>query len=172
VRELDRQRHELRRLVTGEAEHDALVAGAQVVADSGVDLGGLLFDGDEHAAAVGVEGVLGPSVADITDDLAGDACAVDVVGGGDLAEDEDEAGRRRDFAGDVGARIVAMISSRMASAIWSQTLSGWPSVTDSLVIRSEGLDINVMVISDILLLNAERMFHYDVDRNGEHSCGE
>src|SRR6266540_2188983 len=37
--------------------------------------------------------------------------------------------------------------SRMASAIWSQTLSGWPSVTDSEVIRSEGELIKVIVIS-------------------------
>src|SRR5439155_22045182 len=40
----------------------------------------------------------------------------------------------------------AMMSSRMASAIWSQTLSGCPSVTDSEVISSEGLDMKVMVI--------------------------
>jgi len=46
---------------------------------------------------------------------------------------------------------------------------------DSLVIRIEGewgLDMKVMAISDILLLNMEHMFHYDVDRNGECACGE
>ena len=106
VGEVDGQRHQLFGLVAGEAEHDALVAGALVLADGGVDLLRLLLDRDEHAAAVGVEGVLGPRVADVADDLAGDAGAVDVVLGADLAEDEDEAGGGGDLAGDVGVRVV------------------------------------------------------------------
>ena len=40
------------------------------------------------------------------DDLAGDAGAVDVMVGGYLAEDENEACGCGDFAGDVSARIV------------------------------------------------------------------
>ena len=40
----------------------------------------------------------------------------------------------------------AMISSRMASAIWSQTLSGCPSVTLSDVTRRDGLLMKVMVM--------------------------
>src|SRR5512137_2758468 len=36
--------------------------------------------------------------------------------------------------------------SRTASAIWSQILSGWPSVTDSEVNKSLGEVMNVLVI--------------------------
>jgi len=39
-----------------------------------------------------------------------------------------------------------MIASRTASEIWSQILSGWPSVTDSDVISHCGAVMNVVVI--------------------------
>src|SRR4030042_3787882 len=38
----------------------------------------------------------------------------------------------------------ARISSNMASAIWSQSLSGWPSVTDSEVTSMDGALIRVI----------------------------
>ena len=77
-----------------------------VLADGVVDLRRLLFHGDDDAAALAVEPYSGPVVADVGDDGAGDSRAVDVVLGGDLAHDQDEAGRRDDLAGAVGVRVV------------------------------------------------------------------
>ena len=119
VGERDRQRHELRRLAAGEPEHHPLVAGAQlergrrVVADlerrvhALGDVGRLLLDRHERAAGQVVEAVVGPRVADVADRVADDRLEVDVGRGRDLAEDHDQAGRRRGLAGDPGVGILA-----------------------------------------------------------------
>ena len=119
VREGDRQRHELRRLAAGEAEHHPLVAGAElegrgrVVADleGGVhalgDVRRLLLDRDERAAGQVVEAVVGPGVADVADGVADDRLEVHVGRRRDLAEDHDEAGRGGRLAGDPGLRVLA-----------------------------------------------------------------
>ena len=59
----DRQRHQLVGLAAGEAEHQALVAGAARV-DAHRDVGRLLVDRREDGAGLGVEAVLGARVAD------------------------------------------------------------------------------------------------------------
>ena len=117
----DRQRHELRGLVAGEAEHHALVAGAlrvedvlvvdvrarlHGVRDALADVRRLLVDGDQHAAGLVVEAVLGVRVADVLDGLADDGGDVDVRLGGDLAGHDDGAGGQQGLAGDARVRIV------------------------------------------------------------------
>ena len=79
VREHDRQRHQLARLVRRVAEHHPLVAGADAVervvvarvvlhlvrrVDALRDVGRLLVERDDDAARLGVEAVLGARVAD------------------------------------------------------------------------------------------------------------
>ena len=56
------------------------------------DVGRLLVDGDDHAAGVAVEAVLGPRVADVPDGLARDLGDVHVAGRRDLARHDDEPG--------------------------------------------------------------------------------
>ncbi len=87
VRERDCQRHQLRRLVTGVADHHPLVAGTQQaigidltgefprlerLVDAEGDIGGLLLDGVQHAACLPVEAEVGTVVADLTHGVADD----------------------------------------------------------------------------------------------------
>ena len=78
VREVDRQRHERRRLVAGVAEHQALVAGALVEVEALAlvhalrDVLGLLAVGDDDRAGMRVEADLRVVVADAVDGVARD----------------------------------------------------------------------------------------------------
>ena len=89
----DRQRHQVGRLVAGEAEHHPLVAGALGVelvlaghaaaellagVDALGDVRALLVDRDDHAARRAVEAVEGVVVADRADRLPGELGDVDV----------------------------------------------------------------------------------------------
>jgi hypothetical protein len=109
------------------------------VLDRGVDAGGdvarLLADRYRDAARVAVEAGLARGVADAVDDSAHDAGDVDVAVGADLAGDVHEARRDEGLHGDATAGSSASRASRIESEIWSQILSGWPSVTDSEVNR-------------------------------------
>ncbi len=106
VGQRDRQRHELRRLVGGVAEHHPLVAGAgdvEFIVVGGVgarlvglvdalgDVGRLLVDRVDDRARVGAEAEIGVGVADLADRLARDVLDVDVGRGRDLAGHDDEA---------------------------------------------------------------------------------
>ena len=120
LRELDRQRHLLRRLVAGVAEHHALVAralrvdvavGAVVLklvggVDAAPDVGRLLVERHHHAAGRGVEAEVGAGVPDVADDPANDAGDVDVGVGGDLAGHHHQAGRAEHLAGDTAVAIL------------------------------------------------------------------
>ena len=119
VREEDRHRHELVGLARGVAEHHSLVAGAEQVERVGVavlrlvrlvhslrDVGRLAVDGDDDAARLEVEAVLGARVADLGDPVADDGAHVDVRVGRDLPRDDHEAGRDQRLAGDAGVRVV------------------------------------------------------------------
>ena len=119
VRELNRQRHQLGRLVRGVAEHHPLVAGADLVdrvdvavldlerlVDALGDVGRLLVERDDDAAGLGVEAVLRAGVADLRHRLADEARDVDVGRRRDLARDDDEAGRDQGLARDAAVRVV------------------------------------------------------------------
>ncbi len=105
VRERDRQRHQLRRLVAGEAEHHPAVAGAAHV-DAVRDVRRLLVDADQDAAGLGVEAVLGACVADLAQGAPDDARDVHVTVGGDLPADQDQAGGDGRLAGHPRERVL------------------------------------------------------------------
>src|SRR5579862_2003459 len=119
VREHDRQRHELVRLVDGVAEHHPLVASALTVervlvaalllvrvVDALRDVGRLLVDRDDDAACVGVEAELRARISDLGDLAADEPRDVDVDLGRDLAGYDDEAGRDQRLAGDAAVRVL------------------------------------------------------------------
>ena len=119
MRERDGQRHELARFVAGVAEHHALVSGAvgEIVAlaallalerlvDAHCDIGGLLVDGREHRAGLAVKAELRAVVADVAHDVAHDLRDVDVAARGDLAHDENKAGRGGALARDVAVGVL------------------------------------------------------------------
>ena len=122
VRERDRQRHELRRLVGRVAEHHALVARAGeielvVVGHAALTLVGLvdalrdvrrlLVDRVEHGARIGGEPELGVDVADPAHRLAHDLLDVDERLGRDLTGHDDEARVHERLARHARTRIVA-----------------------------------------------------------------
>ncbi len=105
VRQHDRQRHQLRRLAAGVAEHQALVAGAAGV-HAHRDVGRLAVDRRDDATGLAVESVLGGGVADFLDGFADQLLHVDVGVGRDLAGDEAEAGRDEGLARHAAGRIL------------------------------------------------------------------
>ena len=122
VGQRDRQRHQLRRLVGGVAEHHPLVTRAgdvECIVVGGVgarlvglvhalgDVGRLLVDRVDDRARVGAEAEVGVGVADLADRLARDVLDVDVGRGRDLAGHDDEPGVHERLAGDAPVRVVA-----------------------------------------------------------------
>ncbi len=65
------------------------------------------MDRDQGSARLIVEAIVGTGVADIADRIADDLLEIDVGMRGDLAQDQDEAGRRRRLAGNARIGIVA-----------------------------------------------------------------
>ena len=112
VRVADRGRHQLLRLVAGEAEHHALIAGAvgRVVVKGAVDahgdVAGLFVDRGQDGAGIAVEARAGVVVADAADRLASDPGDVHVAVGRDLAHDQHHAGRSGALTGHAGHGIL------------------------------------------------------------------
>jgi hypothetical protein len=143
--ERDRKRHEFRRFPAGEPDHHSLVARAdlvepvvlmafarlQGVADADGDLRALLLDRHEHAARLGIEPGVGVGVADagygLSDDLRiSTYVAVEISPKTRIIPVVVAVSHATRAIGSF-----VRMASRTASEIWSQTLSGWPSVTDS-----------------------------------------
>ena len=112
VRVVDRRGHERFRLVAREAEHQALVAGAQIelvvhrLVDALLDVLRLLVVAHENRAALVVDAVFGVVVADALQHVAGEVDVVDVGGRGDFAGHDDEARRTEGFGGNAGEGIL------------------------------------------------------------------
>ena len=120
VREHDGQRHEHRRLIACEPEHQALVAGALLVVaillavrallEGAVhalcDVGALLVERHGHAARVRVEAVLRVHVADVGDGVAHHGGDVHLGGRGHLTRDHHLAGRDEGLARDPRRRVL------------------------------------------------------------------
>ena len=106
----DGQGHQLLGLAAGEAEHEALVPGALLVAlgfvDALGDVGRLLVDAGQDAAGFVVEAVMGAGVADLADRVADDLLEIGVALRGDLAGDEHHAGRGYRLAGDAALGVL------------------------------------------------------------------
>src|SRR5580704_3850642 len=105
VRELDGHGHQLRRLVAGVAEHQALVAGAAGIYAHG-DVWRLFVDGADDAAGFSVEAKFGAGVANVANDFAGEIGEIDVSRGGNFAVDYYEARGDQGFAGYAAHGIV------------------------------------------------------------------
>src|ERR1700694_2810440 len=98
VGELDRHRHQLRRFVTGKAEHHPLVASpAGVVALGDVRL--LLLNRPDHAPGFGIEAEARVVITGLLDGVANDVAHLDVGVGRDLADDEGQPGGDGGLAG-------------------------------------------------------------------------
>ena len=91
-----REGHEGLGLVRGIAEHDALVAGSDVLQLGGINrlgnIGGLLLNRHDHVARAVVQPFVDVVVADVLESLADDLLVVDVGRGRDLAKDHHHAG--------------------------------------------------------------------------------
>ena len=121
VGQVDRQRHQLGGVGAGEAEHEALVAGAltvqrvagaldpllEGVVDALGDVRGLPADRDLHATGLAVEALLGVVVADLEHHAADDVHHLGVALGGDLAGDVHLAGGEQGLDGDAGPGVLA-----------------------------------------------------------------
>ena len=112
VRVVDRERHQVRRFIAREAEHQALVASALLLvqalacAHTLADVGRLTIDGDHHGARVAVdaEGVI--RVADALERVARDFGVVDLRLGRDLTCDNAQTGGDERFAGHAAVRVL------------------------------------------------------------------
>jgi hypothetical protein len=135
VREADRRRHQRVGLVARITEHETLVArtllfGVRAV-DAHRDVGRLLADDVEHAARAAVEPDVARRVADVGDDAADDLLEIDPRFRGDLAGHDGHARLDQRFDATRARLSWHSIASSTASEIWSATLSGCPSDTDS-----------------------------------------
>ena len=122
VRERDGERHELRRLAAGEANHHALVACSEVqlfaravlptLFQRGVhaclDVRRLLVDADDDLARLVVDADLLVVVADAPDRVADDGLVVDLGRSGYLADHDNDVRARRSLTGDAGHRVLCV----------------------------------------------------------------
>jgi hypothetical protein len=91
----------------------------------------MVHEAGHDGAGVGVEDV--PRVADAADHVAGHIRDRQPAPGGVVGRDEQHAAGHGAFGDDAGAGSWLRKWSTMASLTWSQSLSGWPVVTDSEV---------------------------------------
>ena len=109
VRERDGRRHQHVGLVGRVAEHQTLIARALLAlvlaVDALGDVGRLLADDVEHAAARAVEAHVRGVVADVEHGLAHQRLHIDPGARGDLAGDDHHAGLDQGLAGHAAARI-------------------------------------------------------------------
>jgi hypothetical protein len=125
VRDLDRHGHELGGLVAGETEHHPLIARAPGIHAAG-DIGRLLIDGDDHPAGGIVESVIRVGIARRLDGVPDDASHVDVGVGGDLPDDQGQAGRHRRLAGHAPERVLGQDSVQNGVRDLVRDLVGMP----------------------------------------------
>jgi len=87
VRQLDGHGHQFFGFIAGEAEHEALIAGAARIHAHG-DVGRLALDGAHHRAGVGVKTEKRVVVADLFDRLANKLVVIHVGAGGDFPRND------------------------------------------------------------------------------------
>ena len=112
VREVNRQRHQLARLVARIAEHETLIARALLEVetlafiDALRDVRRLPIVIDKHCARPVVHAELGVVVANPFDDAAGDLRVIDNRARRDLAREHDEPGIAQRLGGDSGGFVL------------------------------------------------------------------
>src|ERR1043165_8879162 len=125
MRGLDREGHQLGRLVAGVAEHHALIARALLLVQSFAfgdalgDVGRLSLDGRDDRAGVAVEASGGVGIANVAHDIAHDFVVADSFFAGDLAGDDDHAGLRQGLAGNaaVGIAVEMRVEYRIGDLV-------------------------------------------------------
>ncbi len=111
VGEGDGGRHQFGSLVGCVAKHHALVAGAAGIYALG-DVTGLLVDGGNDRAGIGVKPVDRIVVADGGHNAAYQSLEIDVGLGGDFAGDDNQAGSRQGFCGDAAVGVLLQACRR------------------------------------------------------------
>lgn len=91
----------------------------------------LFIDGRKHRASFSIKSILAFVITYVDNHVANHARNIHIAIRGHLAHDHDHAGGSRRLNSNSGIRILAITASRIASEIWSHSLSGCPSVTDS-----------------------------------------
>jgi hypothetical protein len=104
MRQLNRQRHQLRRLVTGKTEHQSLVACATGI-DTHSDIGRLPVERGQHGAGIAIKAKLCPRVTDLADCVASHSRLVDRGVSCDLAGDDHQASRDESLTSDAGSWV-------------------------------------------------------------------
>jgi DNA-binding transcriptional ArsR family regulator len=96
-------------------------------------------------------------VADLANGLAGDLVEIELGRGGDFTAHDDKVGLGVGLASHAAGLVLARQASRTASEIVSQTLSGWPSPTDS----EEKMKFLLMmcVIKTVILTYQDKMIY-------------
>ena len=104
VRQRNRSRHQLLRLITSIPKHHSLVAGAAGVYSHG-DIARLFVDGGDYGAGIAVETVEGVVVSDGLDGAADYVLKIDVGFRRDFSGDDYESGGGQGFTGDAATGI-------------------------------------------------------------------
>ena len=118
--EVDGHWHEGGCFGAGESNHGSLVARAEPLdgvglafapdlfgyVDTALDVRRLLIDGDDHAAGVEIEAVLGVRIAHVAHGVAHDGLDIDVGVGRDFARDKDESSGYQGLAGDAAFGVL------------------------------------------------------------------
>ena len=104
VRQRNGQRHQLRRLAAGVAEHHALVARAARGHAHG-DIGALLVDIGKHGACVRVKAVFGAGITDVPHNVAHNLLEIHIAFRGDLTHDMHKARTGSHLTGHTAVRV-------------------------------------------------------------------
>src|SRR5690242_12651539 len=97
--ELNWQRHQFRRFITGKAKHQTLIASATCI-NSHSDVGRLSIKRRKYGAGVAIETKLRTGVTNLADRFTRDSAVVDDGFGCNFAGDNDKTGRHERFASD------------------------------------------------------------------------
>ncbi|TSC97675.1 MAG: Uncharacterized protein Greene101449_1111 [Candidatus Peregrinibacteria bacterium Greene1014_49] len=112
VSECNRQRHELRRFITGESEHEPLISSAlffiavRFRIDPEGNICALCPHADNDSAGLVIESIDGIVIANFTDSFAGNSCDIDVSRCTHFSGNNNKAGGCKALAGDVCVRVL------------------------------------------------------------------
>jgi hypothetical protein len=91
MRQDERERHQLGGFVRSISKHDTLITSPMVFETSVIqtlgNVGGLLFDGNEHVAGLVIESLIGMIVSDPLDGITNNFLKIDGGSSGDFTKD-------------------------------------------------------------------------------------
>jgi hypothetical protein len=109
----DGHRHQFRRFVRGEAEHEPLVAGTLIFEEAGTlvhalgDVRALMVDAGDDGTGAPIESHLRRVVADIFDGIPDDLGHIHIAFGGNLTGDKGQTGGDQGFTGNTAAFVLS-----------------------------------------------------------------